>query len=76
VEPVARLLTASIQERLREQFGEVRATKTFNPDDLVAGRAHIKAYVEFIHFVERLYDGTMNAPHGHFEEGQAPLKIR
>ena len=63
VEPVARLLTASIQERLGEQFGEVLATKTFNPDDLGAGRAHIKAYVEFIHLVERLYDSTMNAAH-------------
>ena len=76
VEPVARLLTASIQERLREQFGEVLATKTFNPDDLASGRAHIKAYVEFIHFVERLYNSMMNAPHGHFEESQAPSKDR
>ena len=76
VEPVARLLTASIQERLREQFGEVLATKTFNPNDLGAGRAYIKAYVEFIHFVERLYNSMMNAPHGHFEESRAPSKDR
>jgi hypothetical protein len=76
VEPVNRLLTASVQERLREQFGNVLATKAFNPDDLTAGRAHIKAYVEFIHFVERLYDSTMNAPHGHFEESQPPSKER
>jgi Family of unknown function (DUF6448) len=75
VEPVNRLLTASIQQRLREQFDNVLATKTFNPDDLMAGRAHIKAYVEFIHFVERMYDSAMNAPHGHFEESQ-PSKDR
>jgi len=70
VEPLSRLLTASIQQRLREQFANVLATKTFNPDDLMAGRAHIRAYVEFIHFVERMYDSAMNAPHGHFEESQ------
>jgi hypothetical protein len=76
VEPVNRVLSASIYERLREQFGNVLATKTFNPDDLPAGRAHIKAYVEFIHFVERLYDSAMDAPHGHFEERQPPSKDR
>jgi len=74
VEPVNRLLTKAIQERLREQFGEVIATKTFKVDDIAAGRAHIKAYVEFIHFVERLYDSAMKAPHGHFEASRVPSK--
>ena len=71
VEPVRDLLTVAIQERLRQQFGDVMATKTFRPDDVAAGRAHVKAYVEFIHFVELLYDSTMNAPHGHFEERES-----
>jgi len=70
VEPVNRLLTASIQERLREEFRKVLATKTFNPDDLAAGRAHIKAYVEFIHFVERAYDTASASAHGHYSEAE------
>jgi len=74
VEPVRHLLTVAIQDRLRHQFGEVMATKTFQPDDVAAGREYIKAYVEFIHFVERLYDSTMKTPHGHFEESEAPAK--
>ena len=74
VQPIRRLLTVAIQERLRQRFGEVMATKTFKPDDVAAGRAYIKAYVEFIHFVERLYDSAMKAPHGHFEEREAPSK--
>ena len=74
VDPVRRLLTDAIQERLRKQFGEVIATKTFQSHDIAAGRAYIKAYVEFIHFVERLYDSTMKAPHGHFEEREVPSK--
>ena len=74
VEPVRHLLTVAIQDRLRHQFGEVMATKTFEPDDVAAGRAHVKAYVEFIHFVERLYDSTMKTPHGHFEESEALAK--
>jgi len=74
VEPVRHLLTVAIQERLRHQFGEVMATKTFEPDDVAAGRAYVKAYVEFIHFVEFVYDSTMTTPHGHFEERDVPAK--
>ena len=74
VESLNRLLTQAIQERLREHFGEVIATKTFAADDIAAGRAYVKAYVEFIHFVERLYDAAMKAPHGHFEESAVPSK--
>ena len=74
VEPVRHLLTVAIQDRLRHQFGEVMATKTFQPDDVAAGREYIKAYVEFIHFVERLYDSAMKTPHGHFEESEPLAK--
>ena len=74
VEPVRHLLTAAIQERLRQQFGALMATKTFEPDDIAAGRAYVKAYVEFIHFVELLYDSTMKTPHGHFEEREVVTK--
>jgi hypothetical protein len=48
--------------------------KTFEPDDLAAGRTYVKAYVEFIHFVELLYDTAMKTPHGHFEERETPAK--
>ena len=68
VESVAQLLTHALQQRLREEFGRVMAAKTFRSDDLTAGRAYVNAYVEFIHFVERLYDSTMQSSHGHFDE--------
>ena len=45
-------------------------TKTFKADDIAAGRAYIKAYLEFIHSVERLYDSAMKAPQGHFETSE------
>ena len=72
VDPVRHLLTAAIQERLRGQFGEVMAAKPFAPGDVAAGRAYVKSYVEFLHFVERVYDSTMNTPHGHPEGSEAP----
>jgi hypothetical protein len=72
VEPVRRLLTEAIEHRLSEEFAKVIATKAYPPDDIAAGRAYIKSYVEFMHFVERLYDSTMKAPQGHFGAGEAP----
>jgi hypothetical protein len=74
VEPVRHLLTVAIQARLRQQFDEVMATKTFEPDDVAAGRAYVKAYVAFIHVVELLYDSTTKTPHGHVEEHEAPAR--
>jgi hypothetical protein len=75
VEPVRRLLMGVLEERLREQFGTAMSAKTFKSNDLPAGRAYVRAYVEFIHFVERLYDGTTQAPHGHFDESDVPAKV-
>jgi hypothetical protein len=68
VEPVLHLLMDTLHHRLPEQFGEVMAAKTFKSDDVSAGRAYVKAYVEFIHVAELLYDSLMKAPHGHFDE--------
>jgi len=76
VEPVRRLLTGILDERLRERFGEAMAVKTFKSNDLPAGRAYVKAYVEFIHFVERLDDAMRKAPHGHFDESDVASKDR
>jgi hypothetical protein len=72
LEPVRQLLTDALQQRLHDAFGRVMAAKTFTPGDLAAGRAYINAYVEFIHVVERLYDNTVQARHGHFDEKEIP----
>lgn len=68
LEPVERLLTEAMQARLREHFAEVIAAKTFMPSSVARGRAYVSAYVQFIHFVERLYEASVTGAHGHFEE--------
>jgi hypothetical protein len=68
VESVVKLLTAVMQERLREHFNEVIEAKDFQEGDVAAGRVYVKAYVEFIHYVERLYEASTTATHGHFDE--------
>jgi hypothetical protein len=66
-EPVRKLLMAVLQERLSELFEEANAARAFEPDDRAAGRRYVKAYVEFIHFVERAYESTLKAPLDHAE---------
>ena len=68
VESVAKLLTTTMQERLRKHFNEVGSTRTSQAGDVAAGRAHVKAYVEFIHYVERVYEAATAVAHGHFDE--------
>ena len=68
VEPVVKLLTEAMQERLREHFNKAVTAKAFKPGDVAAGREFVKAYVEFIHYVERVYEASASAAHGHFGE--------
>jgi hypothetical protein len=68
VEPLVKLLTSPMQERLREHFNEVVKHKMFQASDVAGGRAYVAAYVEFIHYVERIYESSTAEVHGHFEE--------
>ncbi len=42
--------------------------KKFNKDNVEAGRQFVGAYVEYIHYVERIYDATKDPAHGHYPE--------
>jgi hypothetical protein len=67
-ESVVKLLTTAVQEHLRDHFNQVVSARAFNPGDVAAGRAYVKAYVEFIHYVERLNEAATTEVHGHFDE--------
>lgn len=71
-EPLAKLLLESVEHGLHEQFARVRKTAGFAPDDVRAGREHVKAYVEFVHYVERLHAAAATPAHGHAEESTDP----
>ena len=68
MESVVKLLTAAMQQHLREDFNEVVRAKAFMPDDVTAGRAYVRTYVEFIHYVERVYEASTVVAQGHFDE--------
>ncbi len=63
-------IAAKIASAVREKFSTAAAAKGFAPQDVNAGRQYVKAYVEYLHYVERLY-ATAEQPaesHGHAAE--------
>lgn len=62
------LLVNEVRRGLHESFANVRARQKYDPNDVAAGREYVKAYVEYIHFVERLHEATSTTTPGHYAE--------
>jgi hypothetical protein len=61
-------LTDAMQTTLTKLHREVLEKKRFAPDAIEAGRAYVRSYVEFIHYVERLHEAATVPPEGHGPE--------
>lgn len=70
IEPLVKLLTEAMQTGIREQFKQMIAKKKFGKDDVSAGREYVKGYVEFVHYVERIYEAAKTPAEGHYPESQ------
>lgn len=66
-----KILKENVQEGVLEHFKEVLGRKRFEENDVEKGREFVKAYVEFIHYVERIYEATKKSAPGHFPESEA-----
>ena len=62
------LLVPALQAGLREHFEHVMKTSNWARGDVKGGREFVKAYVEFVHYVERLHEAIAGAAHGHFPD--------
>jgi hypothetical protein len=71
VKPLAEMLTQALHKRVGGQFKDVIAKKNFKVDDVAAGQEYVKAYVGYIHSVERIYEATASAAHGQAAEPAA-----
>ena len=69
IDGVLKLLTDSLERGVREHFQRARDAKDFDRNDVDAGRNFVKAYVEYIHCVEALYQAT-SPVYGHYHEGE------
>ena len=67
LEPVADMLTKRTHEGLHRQFERVMATRSYDVKDVGAARVHVGAYVQYVHYVEGLYNaaGATAAEHAH-----------
>lgn len=58
LDEVDKLVSTRIEQGLHKHFEQVVARKKFDPDNIEAGREFASAYVEYIHYVERLYNAA------------------
>jgi len=65
VEKVVTLLSDAVRKGVHEHFHVAADRKTFDANDVRAGRAYVEAYVPYIHYVERLWQAATGAVHGH-----------
>ncbi|MBI5480875.1 MAG: hypothetical protein HY906_18595 [Deltaproteobacteria bacterium] len=70
-EQLVKFLNKSVHDGLHGRYvGTLKAKRAARPGDVKAGREYVKAYVDYVHYVERIYLGTKGPAHGH--EGAAP----
>lgn len=62
------LLVEAVSHGLKEHFAAALSKKNFDRNDVEAGRAFVKAYVEYIHCVEAIYRRATATTHGHYPE--------
>ena len=55
---LGKVISDRTEKGLHGHFEQVMAKKKYNPKDVEAGRAYSSAYVEFVHYAERLYDAA------------------
>lgn len=61
-------LDETIHRGIHDQFTNAITKKNFKPDDVAAGREYVEAYVEFIHYAERLFQAASKPTEGNFHE--------
>jgi hypothetical protein len=65
---LVKLVTDASEAGIRERFEKVLATKHFDTKDVRAGREHVKAYLEFVHYAEAVYASG----HEHSQKSASP----
>jgi hypothetical protein len=67
VDSLVTLISEAAAKGVRARFQQVRARKGFVSGDIGEGREYVKAYVEFIHYVEGLHDAIQRNGDQHSE---------
>lgn len=65
IEQVEKLLTDTLRDSLHKHFDAALGRRSFDPEDVAAGRSYVEAYVSYVHYVERLWRAAQGAGHAH-----------
>lgn len=68
VGPLQDLLVDAVRRGLEEHVETLTALKGYDPNDVAAGRRYVQAYVEYIHYVERVHEAATTSATGHYDE--------
>lgn len=72
LDSLVKLVTAAAERGLRERHARVTQARRRAGESVEAGREYVAAYVDFVHFAERLHaDASGPAAHGAAQEGGA-----
>lgn len=71
LQPLGKLVVDRMEKGLHGHFNAVMTKKKYNPDDVAAGRAYSSAYVEFVHYAERLYEAAETLAPEHVQKSAA-----
>ena len=58
LEGVAQLVSERMHKGLEKHFQDLMSKRKYKPNDVAAARAYASAYVQYVHYVERLYDAA------------------
>jgi hypothetical protein len=72
VDNLTKKVSDAVSAGIRKRFAHARETKKHSDESIEAGREFVEAYVEFTHYVERLYlDAEGHSAHALQGKGQA-----
>ena len=74
VDPLVTLILDETRRGLIERFEQAMNAGNYAPADVEAGREYVRAYVTFIHYVERAYEATNQPVAGHSPEHEGTLE--
>jgi len=68
VDALVKLINDETRKGLLERFADAAKAQKFSTADVEAGREYVRAYVTFVHYVERAYEAASQPVTGHFPD--------
>jgi hypothetical protein len=60
-EELVRFIISHVNKKLEENFDNVNALSNYKTEDISKGREFVEAYIQFIHYAEKLYELTSHS---------------